>query len=302
MIKIRVPPPGIERRVEEELPQWKADAAKRTRKDIDAGGNTDRSAELWSQVKPILKEVQLNKCAYCERFLGEDGREWQVEHYRPKRGIKIWPWPGPPSFTDQAVPARGGYYLLAHDIGNYLGSCGSCNNFKHNYFPVSAPRQLGTADRSVLASERPLLVNPIDAEDDDPEELIDFYGPVPQARPQEGMLRLRALASIEVVNLMRQALVVERCLVIKGIWLAYTNRNLPGLPGEDARESLAIVTEPDVPVPQLRAVVPAGCAGRTRKKHVSSTRWPWASWAGRFAMRTLGPSPAGVALSNLAAQ
>ena len=158
MIKIRVPLPCIEGRVEEELPQWMADAAQRTNEDIAAGRNIDRSAELWSQVKPILKEVQFNKCAYCERFLGADGRDWQVEHYRPKRGIKIWP--GPPSFTDQPVPAPGGYHLLAHDIGNYLGSCGNCNNFKHNYFPVSAPRQLGTADRSVRSDMKlwPLLV------------------------------------------------------------------------------------------------------------------------------------------------
>src|ERR1022692_2698639 len=208
MIRIKTPASDIEKEVAESLPQWKSKAIKRTSENIAAGlGIVRRGGDIWSEVKPFFSAVQLNKCAYCESFLGERGVRWNVEHYRPKSRVDVWR-PVSFKFTDQPSPISGGYYLLAYDIGNYLGSCESCNNPKRSYFPVFASRQMNTADPSILAPERPLLINPIDTLDGDPEELIEFYGPIPWPRSQGGQSRLRALATIGVVNLGREDLVV----------------------------------------------------------------------------------------------
>lgn len=240
MIKIKVSVAEIEDKVKERLPRWKGKAEDRTKGNIAARHHVPRKPEIWSEAKPFFAEAQLGKCAYCESFLGSRGIRWNVEHYRPKANVKTWQ-SSTLDFTDQ--PTSGGYYLLAYDIANYLGSCETCNNIKHNYFPVSAPRQMNTADGTILAREKPLLINPIDVHDDGPEDLIEFYGPIPKPKSTHNDPRARALATIELTGLEREDLVRERCERVVAIWISYANRHAQGDGGQDAQTFLASISE-----------------------------------------------------------
>ncbi len=167
----------------------------------------------------------MKKCAYCESYLSSSGTEWEVEHYRPKATVVSWQSPQAPDFKDQP-DSEYGYYRLAYNPANYLGACGSCNGPKRNYFPVLTRRQLTTTDSQELAREKPLLINPLDPNDPDPEELIEFYGPTPRPRSREdGPSRLRALATIELLRLWDEKRTHDRCVHIWGAWESYRKRN-----------------------------------------------------------------------------
>lgn len=267
MIKIRTSSADIAKQVSERLPTWKTRAHERMVQDIEAGHHVSRSREIWSEIKSFFSDAQLKKCAYCESTLGEKkprgekgtlgatGVRWQVDHYRPEDRVDVWRPSSEESrskefsdFADQPAPALGGYYWLAYDISNYVGSCESCNNYKHCYFPVRTERQLTISDSAVLTSEEPLLINPIDAADDNPEELIEFYGPIPWPVQQTGPARQRALATIEILRLaLRDDLLIERSQQIFGAWFAYEHREDPGKDGVLAREFLAKVAEGSEP-------------------------------------------------------
>lgn len=240
MIKIR-PAEDVVKWVSAHLPTWHGRAAERTEKDRFAGHYVKRSG-IWSELKPFFVETQIQKCAYCESLLGSNGMHWQVEHYRPKARVVSWQPKEPLGFTDQPSSDRG-YYLLAYNANNYLASCGSCNGPKHDYFPVLGKRQLDTTDASALASELPLLINPIDAKDDDPEDLIEFFGPIPTARYLDGISRLRAQATIELLNLVQDRLVYDRCTLIVIAWGAYQDRDDEGKRGQAAQDFLAAAAE-----------------------------------------------------------
>lgn len=241
LIKIRTSSADLVNQVAEQVPRWKRLASEHTSDNMTAGHHVHQSSNIWSLVKDAFKSAQLYKCAYCESGLGKRGIRWQIEHYRPKARVDVWKSALTDfgDFTDQPPSADGGYYLLAYDIGNYLASCESCNNPKHNYFPVREGRQQATADSSVLALEQPLIINPIDAHDEDPEELIEFDGPIP--RPAARLTcpaRQRALATIEVLNLEREDLVLERSGLIFDVWLAFQTQNAPDKRGEIAKKFL----------------------------------------------------------------
>lgn len=82
----------LKARAEKICPGWVADASGRTRKFVQ-GKQYDEAKGNWSAIKPILMEIQHNKCAYCERqFAGAatkaGSREYAVDHFRPKSSVK----------------------------------------------------------------------------------------------------------------------------------------------------------------------------------------------------------------------
>ncbi|TDO05427.1 hypothetical protein [Sunxiuqinia elliptica] len=110
-------------------------------------------------VKEKLDSIYHTKCAFCNQE--PKGSPLQVEHFRPKDGIK-----------NEAHP---GYYWLGYEWTNLLYACGNCNTIKSNYFPlldgvrrITAP--LFVADlidlaschsfSSFIKSEKYVLVNP----------------------------------------------------------------------------------------------------------------------------------------------
>jgi uncharacterized protein (TIGR02646 family) len=125
--------------------------------------------EMRSKVEDQLALSYHNKCAYCERLCKAD-----VEHYRPKKGVK-------------EDSAHGGYYWLCYEWTNLLPACVKCNRdgAKLTKFPILGKRQnspsfLASGDldlkesrvkSKLLISEKALLLHP---EVDKPEDFFEF--------------------------------------------------------------------------------------------------------------------------------
>jgi hypothetical protein len=231
VIRYDVSDSELEARIEAESPGWLAKAAKRTaackqKKAFDGG------APIWSDVKPVYMRLQHDKCAYCERKLeGEPyGRiEHDVEHFRPKNGVKPWP-------DDRIKRERGiaydfptgeawgrGYYLLAFHPRNYITACKSCNTpLKANYFPIAGGRRGPQSDNpDHLAPEQPYLLYPLGDVDDDPEHVLTFDGIVPRPSKRSGHRRRRAVVTIDFFELdTREELLRGRAEKIRELMLA----------------------------------------------------------------------------------
>jgi hypothetical protein len=249
VIRIESDPESLRAAVLAVAPTWLIRAAALTH-DNEVAGRHVGTQNIWSQIKPVFIDLQNRKCAYCERYLGKFGVEWDVEHYRPKGRVDDWP---PPAVGVAAVEDEG-YYLLAYDLGNYLAACKTCNSrFKRNFFPIANGRRTRTKNPRLLRTEQPLLVHPLDDADTDPEDLIEFYGPVPRPAASSGLLRRRALATIDILQLAREDLVVQRCAVIIGVWLAHS-----------------LVTANDAQSPEAHAALERAC--QSTSEHASCAR------------------------------
>ncbi|CAA6812677.1 MAG: TIGR02646 family protein [uncultured Aureispira sp.] len=112
-----------------------------------------------TDVRDALADLYHNKCAYCESY--DD--EFEVEHYRPKKGVTGIPRVKHP-----------GYYWLAYEWTNLLPACHDCNKQRNkgNRFPIAGARVYGPSIRqridlnknncfaSPLKDEYPLLIHP----------------------------------------------------------------------------------------------------------------------------------------------
>jgi len=119
--------------------------------------------KIWTKLKQYLFAISHGKCGYCEQkvtgvYAGD------VEHYRPKKKV-----------TED--PAHPGYYWLAYDPSNYVPVCQNCNGAraKANHFPLEPGSPRAYAPEDDIAKERPLLINPLGA--DDPAIELEFIGP-----------------------------------------------------------------------------------------------------------------------------
>lgn len=132
-------------------------------------------------VLETLKGIYHHKCSYCESKT-EHVAALQVEHYRPKDGLKV------EQIGDED---HTGYYWLGCEWSNLLLGCPKCNGkgAKGTRFPISGTRvfhgnpfdhtgNIDSFDRSTLMAnnsplkdELPLLLNP---EQDEPEEHLEF--------------------------------------------------------------------------------------------------------------------------------
>ncbi len=142
---------------------------------------------LWSEIKPVYVRLQKGKCAFCERLLGKDevaAYESDVEHFRPKKAVSLWP-PGKPighaPFPADLPPTPGkgrGYRRLPFHELNYMAACKTCNSrCKANFFPVAKQHLFNaTNPLDLSAKEQPYLIFPLGDLDADPETLLTFVG------------------------------------------------------------------------------------------------------------------------------
>ena len=175
---------------------------------------------FWGEIKRVYMRLQKNKCAFCEQKMAGRARDHDVEHFRPKRGVKAWPPPGGPTYdfpTGQAFPE--GYPLLAYHPLNYATSCTHCNQgLKRSYFPIESARLSGEDHPRSLRPELPLLIYPIGHSDTDPEVLLGFRGisPRPKNTDQNSRENHRARVVIAFFDLSdREELLRERSEVIE---------------------------------------------------------------------------------------
>lgn len=128
------------RRYEKKLREFRAGGGDKPKKP-----KKPKLSNHWSHAKESLYESQEGKCCYCERKRDKK-REMDVEHYRPKGGIK----------DDKNHP---GYWWLAYDWDNLLLACKTCNQeYKETHFPIQGQRAYYKNDN--LEGEKPYLLNP----------------------------------------------------------------------------------------------------------------------------------------------
>lgn len=118
-----------------------------------------------ANIKFKLKEIQKNKCAFCEINL--DSQHGEVEHFRPKRFYKQNP------LDSNHYP---GYYWLSYNWDNLLLSCITCNQkWKKNLFPIKRPEKRAKNHNYIILRERPYFINPYI---ENPSNFIRFKGPM----------------------------------------------------------------------------------------------------------------------------
>lgn len=226
MIRYDVTLDQLEVLVEQDTPGWINRAQSRTDSFRGEGRYKERNT-IWREVKSVFMEIQGDgKCCFCERKLesGELGRyELDIEHFRPKGKIKAWPVPQflrktKISFTPPPTAGHG-YYLLPYHLLNYTVACKPCNSgLKKSYFPIGGTYDLNGDDPRQMRAEQPWLLYPIGHVDVDPEEVISFYGILPQSISMEPVLRQRGLVTITFFGLddviRRKRLMQERAMLI----------------------------------------------------------------------------------------
>ena len=132
-------------------------ACKASLHEIWNGGTPNKDAIAYeyygaADVKAALAELYHNKCAYCESY----DNEFEVEHYRPKKGITGIPRKEHP-----------GYYWLCYEWTNLLPACHDCNKqgSKGNRFPIDGDRvyspSLTPFSRSIDLNENNFLSTPL---------------------------------------------------------------------------------------------------------------------------------------------
>ncbi len=230
MIQYSISKNRLEYLIDQEKPGWLARAKDRT-DGFNALGYYHESSSIWSEVKVVFTRIQHGKCAYCERQLESEEYgliEHDLEHFRPKK--KARPWSLTKTLKKAGVvltkPASGdsdpGYHLLAYHPLNYCTACKTCNScLKKDYFPIEGARSCNGNDPMQLASEKPLLVNPVGDFDDPPESLIAFNGLSPFACGNTNYSVRRGLVSIAFFKLddrQRKYLFRERANIIVSMY------------------------------------------------------------------------------------
>ncbi len=215
--------------------------------------------DLWSEVKGVYMDLQRYKCAYCETAMPRSETAavaWDVEHYRPKNRVTPWPDGGTKERRGIAYAVKDGcatgYYLLAHEIQNYAGSCKECNSpLKGDHFPIAGkPSKPGVPNLKALnEEEQPLLLYPIGDVDTDPEEILTFEGIVPVPVAKSGHERDRARVCIDFFNLIgRRDLEKARATAIELLW-THLEQERSGRPAQrkSSQGMIAELTSPDSP-------------------------------------------------------
>ena len=105
-------------------------------------------------VKLALRQMQHEKCCFCEALIGKEG---DVEHFRPKAAFR--------QLTADPLE-KPGYWWLAYTWSNLLLCCTHCNQReKKNLFPLENPTERVRLPEDPLATERPLFLNPAEETD-----------------------------------------------------------------------------------------------------------------------------------------
>lgn len=264
MVRFEVTLEDITARVNAVQPTWLARAEDRTKAFVAAGKFAEASS-IWSEIKTVFIELQHQKCAYCERSLpGEafGSAEYDLEHYRPKGRVQAWP-----AQTDglnyafkTGTANPNGYYWLAYTLGNYAVACKSCNSgLKLDRFPIAGVRGKTVTEIATLnKTEKPFLIFPIGATDDNPRDLIGFLGAVPFTKAKMGRKQRRAQVTIDFFRLgdpKREELFRDRYTLIIMLWGQIKIANDPNSTSEE-REAAEVLLE----VLQLASSPHSSCA------------------------------------------
>lgn len=227
MIRHPISEENLRKEVDALSPKWRKRANKRTQQFLKKG-YYDESKSIWSEIKEVYMVLQESKCAYCERKLEKPKHgkvEQDVDHFRPKGNIGAWEIPDDlisQKILMTSVPAAGkGYHLLSYHLLNYAATCKTCNSIlKSDYFPIAGQYSISADDPRKLAGEQAYLIYPISDIDDNPEDLIEFYGVSPQAVAKQGHARNRALVTIAFFKLddIDRVLLEERARIIVGLY------------------------------------------------------------------------------------
>lgn len=121
----------------------------------------EKTDELWrnENVADKLYDSHHGKCCYCERKRDRK-REMDVEHYRPKGGVKD-------------CEGHTGYWWHVFKWNNLLWSCKTCNQkYKGTIFTLLPNATRAQYEKSDLNLERPCLINP---KLEDPSQFISFH-------------------------------------------------------------------------------------------------------------------------------
>jgi hypothetical protein len=197
----------------------------------------DINGNLYKEFKDEIFTGFRGKCAFCESLIRDLDQPGDVEHYRPKLGIK--------DENENSVMVRmgfrkvphPGYFWLAYAWENLIPSCNLCNRAgKKNYFPVEPPGAYAT-NKDGLVKEHPLLINPAVDDPSDHLELDrkDFYLKEKTERGKK---------TIDILKLNRSVLVEQRKATYLAVWsLLYQdltamvmNRNAPVINSDVASE------------------------------------------------------------------
>jgi hypothetical protein len=157
--------------------EWVRRCEERNRKMKSAA---DVSESLYKEQRAHFLSLFNGKCAYCEAKIILDQHQGDVEHFRPKGKVT--------DENDQTIQIEDGkgksrphpgYFWLAHDWRNLLPACIACNRpallpngervGKWERFPVKGKHATTPAE---LAREKPLLLNPLDPDDDPAKHLV----------------------------------------------------------------------------------------------------------------------------------
>jgi uncharacterized protein (TIGR02646 family) len=110
-----------------------------------------------------LQADQHQKCCFCEMKIGKDG---DVEHFRPKKAVRI-----------EGKLAYPSYYWLAYDWENLFWCCSACNQrHKRSHFPLQDESKRVRNHQGNIEDEEHLFIHPIH---DNPEDLIGWNAEVP---------------------------------------------------------------------------------------------------------------------------
>lgn len=245
MIRITVGRADLLDRIEACNKTWLQRAAERTA-EFGAAGKYVEGSEFWGDIKQVYIDLQHEKCAYCEtRLQGDEfaSKVHEVEHFRPKKRVRVWPdrkrpyWRHFPDNIVTGAASATGYYLLALHPFNYSIGCTRCNStLKSDYFPVRGTRAVTLAAPDLDADEDKLLIYPLSDLDIDPAEVITFDGVL--AVPRAGLdprLDERAVTTIAFFQLNHQDLTTRRAEMLVLLWNVLEHRRLETDAAEHAR-------------------------------------------------------------------
>ena len=164
--------------------------------------------KLYKGAMDYLLALTHGKCVYCESDI-RTTHPGDVEHYRPKRGVRDESGKIVKIKNGNAEIDHPGYWWLAYEWTNLLPSCIDCNRIrkheeekggKGELFPVRGFRAANPGEES---KEEPLLLNPADR---DPAEHLEFL--------ENGMIKPKTdigAASCKILGLnIRESLVRAR--------------------------------------------------------------------------------------------
>lgn len=136
--------------------------------------------------REALQALFRGKCAFCETPLS-DTRGASIDRFRPRDGVA----------TTSGKFIADCYWAQSFVWENLYLSCPYCNRSKANRFPLEdeSQRAAPDADRTSLAQEKPLLLDPC-ADEPDEHLLFSIDGTV-------SGLTARGRATIEILNLNR---------------------------------------------------------------------------------------------------